>query len=150
MIGEALLLRVGERRPIAVRAAESGATGTAGPRDGKPTRLGRGLERGALLVGRRRRLGAVGRPLRQRDALVGEALLLVVGELRMRPRRAVGGRGAGGGTVVVGGAGERPEAGDGKTGDDHGADDHSPGADGSALEQAGPVLLGVVHVRSCR
>ena len=48
---------------------------------GQATRLGRGLERRALLVGGRRRPGAVSRPLRQRDALVGEALLLRVGEL---------------------------------------------------------------------
>ena len=191
-------------------------------RRGQPAGLGRGPERRALLVGRRRRPGAVGGPRRQRHAVIGEALLLRVGELqadrragrrirghrdrrgrvtgrphasaaalsarallvgraasagcrrpaaagsvtpwsarhcfwssvelRVRPGRPVGSGGASGGAgaVVVGGTGERSEAGDGQTGDDHGAEDHSPGADGSALEGAGPVLLGVVHVRSCR
>ena len=90
VVGQTLLLRVREPRAHSARTAEPGPVVT-GVGSRQAARFRRQTERGALLVGGRRRpltRAPGGRTGREGHAVVGETLLLRVGELRARRRCA--------------------------------------------------------------
>ena len=82
LIGQTLLLRIGERRTRTARVSVARSMLTGG-RGRQSARFRRGAERGSLLVGGRGRPlpGPVGRgTLRERHTLIGQTLLLRIGE----------------------------------------------------------------------